>query len=191
MQKRFLGPLSEDYLIEHFVLSAIQFGVPQIRERVFFIGVKKGVANSISPPVPTHAGESNGLANTQGVRKWLGLDDSYPDDFAPTLRSGMTGKNHATSVLSSTSASKRWSSMGIWPNGIQKDRKTAWNFPAKDGSYRLSTQEIALIQGFPENWVFSDTAVYRRLGAIGNSVPPPMAYAVAKSLRETITGQSC
>ena len=45
--------------------------------------------------------------------------------------------------------------MEIWPNGVQADRKKASAFPAKHEHFRLSVQDVALIQGFPENWKFS------------------------------------
>ncbi|WP_231599429.1 DNA cytosine methyltransferase [Crocosphaera watsonii] len=41
------------------------------------------------------------------------------------------------------------------------------------------------MQGFPESWLFNG-AVYMILGQVGNSVPPPMAYHVAKALLQTL-----
>ncbi|ORU94275.1 MAG: hypothetical protein A6F72_08525 [Cycloclasticus sp. symbiont of Poecilosclerida sp. N] len=71
--------------------------------------------------------------------------------------------------------------MEIWPNGVQPDRKRASAFPAKNGHFRLSVQDVGLIQGFPESWEFAG-AVYQMLGQIGNSVSPPVAYQVALSV---------
>jgi DNA (cytosine-5)-methyltransferase 1 len=45
----------------------------------------------------------------------------------------------------------------------------------------LSVPDVALLQGFPEDWRFAG-AVYMALGQIGNAVPPPMAYSVACSV---------
>ena len=71
--------------------------------------------------------------------------------------------------------------MNIWPNGVQADRKVASEFPAKNGHFRMSVQDVGVIQGFPENWKFAG-AVYQALGQIGNSVAPPVAYQVAKNV---------
>ena len=51
----------------------------------------------------------------------------------------------------------------------------------KNGNFRLSVADCALLQGFPEDWQFSG-AVYQALGQIGNSVCPPVAYAVARQV---------
>lgn len=38
---KLLAGIESDYYIDHSILNALDFGVPQFRERVFFIGVKK------------------------------------------------------------------------------------------------------------------------------------------------------
>jgi DNA (cytosine-5)-methyltransferase 1 len=45
----------------------------------------------------------------------------------------------------------------------------------------MSIDDCALLQGFPAAWRFSG-AVYQALGQIGNSVCPPVAYAVARQV---------
>ncbi|WP_207691687.1 DNA cytosine methyltransferase [Desulfonema limicola] len=107
------------------------------------------------------------------------------DNLAPTVRSAFTGKRNTTSVLNSTAGQKAWGDMQIWPSGVQADRKKASAFPAKNGHFRLSVQDVGLIQGFPESWKFSG-AVYQILGQIGNSVSPPVAYQVALSVANVL-----
>jgi DNA (cytosine-5)-methyltransferase 1 len=111
----------------------------------------------------------------------LGLSNTGFDNLAPTIRSAFTGKRNTTSILNSTAGQKSWGDMEIWPNGVQSDRKKASAFPAKNGHFRLSVQDVGLIQGFPESWRFAG-AVYQVLGQIGNSVSPPIAYQVALSV---------
>jgi DNA (cytosine-5)-methyltransferase 1 len=45
---------------------------------------------------------------------------------------------------------------------------------------------VAILQGFPGNWVFSGTktAAYRQ---VGNAFPPPVAQAVGTAIRKAIT----
>ncbi len=182
-----------DYSITTFEMHAADYGVPQIRKRVFFVGFKnKTQLNKFIPPHPTHIWNhlgqkgsfhtcslfDEGLAKTSGVRKCLGLPNIGFDNLAPTIRSAFTGKRNTTSVLNSAAGQKSWGDMQIWPNGVQADRNKASAFPAKNGHFRLSTQDVALIQGFPESWVFKGAA-YQILGQIGNSVSPPVAYQVA------------
>lgn len=113
-----------------------------------------------------------------GVREALGLPAIGYDELAPTIRSALTGPRHTTSILSSTAALKVWTKLAIWPNGVARSREAAQAFPAKDGHYRMSVEDCAVIQGFPTDWQF-EGATYQALGLIGNSVAPPMGYNVA------------
>ncbi len=108
--------------------------------------------------------------------------------LAPTLRSAFTGKRNTTSVLNSSAGQKAWGNLGIWPNGVQANREKASAFPAKYDHFRLSVQDCALLQGFPEDWRFAG-AVYQVLGQIGNSVAPPVAYQVAKAVAFALAGK--
>lgn len=113
-----------------------------------------------------------------GVREALGLPDIGFDTLAPTLRSGLTGPRHITSILNSVSALKVWNQLQIWPNGVARSRELASAYVAKNNHFRLSVADCMLIQGFPVNWPFGPP-VYVALGLIGNAVAPPMAYHLA------------
>ena len=47
---------SAGYNVEYRVLNAVNYGVPQYRRRIFFIGVKQDTSMEISWPTPTHLG---------------------------------------------------------------------------------------------------------------------------------------
>lgn len=198
-----LEPLSPDYEIRQFLLNAASYGVPQGRIRLVFIGFhKKHVGKVPMSPEPTHdwtnlspkkaKNRSQGsllppleLPKTMGVREALGLPDIGFDALCPTLRCSLTGPRGTTSILSSTAAQKVWSELTVWPNGVSATREMAQNYPAKNDHYRLSVEEVALLQGFPDDWEFSG-AVHKCLGQIGNSVAPPKAYQIAKSIAAQI-----
>ena len=67
-----------------------------------------------------------------GVRQALGLPNIGYDALSPTIRSGLTGPRHTTSILSSSSAKKQWEQLEIWPNGVAKNRLNAHKFVAKN-----------------------------------------------------------
>lgn len=200
VQQQILNKLP-DYHHYIFELNAADFGVPQIRRRAFFVGFRNRTAfNRFQIPKPTHRGYENitpgnlqttgdlfeeTLSKTMGVREALGLPDIGYDGLAPTLRSAFTGKRNTTSVLNSTAGQKAWGALGIWPNGVQASREKASAFPAKYDHFRLSVQDCALLQGFPEDWRFAG-AVYQVLGQIGNSVAPPVAYQIAKAVAKAL-----
>lgn len=194
-----ISELSEYYIIR-FEMNTADYGVPQIRRRVFFVGFRnKENFNNFEIPKPTHSWKKfqnnndklltlfeEDLPETLGVRQALGLSDIGYDNLSPTIRSGFTGKRNTTSILNSTSGQKSWGDMKIWPNGVQANREKASAFPSNNGHFRLSVQDVALLQGFPETWKFGG-AVYQVLGQIGNSVSPPVAYNVAKSVFKALS----
>lgn len=184
-----LAPLEASYTIFKFRLAAHDFGVPQARRRVFFVGFRAARdAARWSAPEPTHGDVDTYLGpllprNT--TRLSLGLPNTGYDVVAPTLRSGFTGPRNTTGILNSKAALKVWGDLGIWPNGVQRTRSLASAYTPENGHFRLSVDDCALLQGFPAEWKFSG-AVYQALGQIGNSVCPPVAYAVARQVARAL-----
>lgn len=190
-----IGPLSSSYRIRRIELRAEHFGVPQVRRRVMFIGFKSAkAAKGFQPPTPTHIwGPStlnseltNGPLPCMGLRGSLGLPDIGYDDLSPTIRSGLTGPRHTTSILNSTAAKRVFDRLQVWPNGVARTREAARAFVPENGHFRLAIPDVALLQGFPEWWPF-EGATYMVLGQIGNAVPPPVAYAVATAVASALS----
>ncbi len=184
-----LTPLASKYRLVQFRLLASDFGVPQVRKRVVFAGFRSlEAAHAFRIPDPTHLDRDDLFHCTEytmGARAALGLRDIGFDCFAPTLRSGFTGPRKSTSVLNSRASQAIWEQLRIWPNGVQKSRKAAAMFPPENGHFRMSVQDCALLQGFSDDWNFEGSA-YQILGQIGNSVCPPVGYAVATSVADAL-----
>ena len=192
------GPLARArprWHVRMFVLRAWDFGIPQVRRRVVFVGFRSAdAARRFEPPKPTHSWENTADDThppTPGARGALGLPDSddHRDGLAPTIRSGLTGPRFTTSVCNSTSAAKTWAALGLWPNGVAADRQAASQFPTDSGAFRLSVPDVALIQGFPASWRWPG-AVYQAIGQIGNAVPPPLGWQVARAVTQALSGVS-
>ena len=184
-------PLQAQYTVFKFKLSAHDFGVPQSRRRVFFVGFRatRDAARWLSPE-PTHGDVDTlfgPLLPRNSARKSLGLPDIDFDLVAPTLRSGFTGPRNSTGVLNSKASLKVWNDLKIWPNGVQPTGSMAAAYTPENGHVRLSIADCALLQGFPQDWRFCG-AVYQALGQIGNSVCPPVAYAVARQVARALRG---
>ena len=205
-------PLSAQYKMRAFVLDASSFGVPQVRRRLFYVGFRQPeLLDRFDVPGPTHywhhlkgsgksrkkaftahqitLGEGQTLQRCMGARAALGLPNTSYDSLAPTLRSGLTGPRNTTSVLSSTGAQKQWAALGIWPNGVAADRKSASEFVPENGHFRLSVPDCAILQGFPESWQFNGP-VYKMLGQIGNAVAPPVGNWVANSMAQVLVSSA-
>lgn len=188
LETTFLAPLGERYRIFKLTLEAQNFGVPQRRKRIFLVGFsRQRDASFFIPPLPKYTwGSADGeILRTMGAREALGLDDIGFDALAPTLRSGLTGPRHSTSIVNSATAARQWSELKIWPNGVAPTREAASAFIAKNGHFRLSIQDCMLLQGFPKDWPINPP-VYKALGLIGNSVAPPMGYAVASAVARAL-----
>ncbi len=175
-------PLQKEYTVQQIVLHAADFGVPQIRRRVFFVGFRSSrTAARWASPRPMSD-------QTMGMREALGLPDIGHDGPSPTVRSTLTGPRHTTSILNSVSARERFERLQVWPNGVAPTREAAHRFVAPNGHFRLSVPDVALLQGFPDDWPWVG-ATYMALGQIGNAVPPPLAYAVAASVAKALCGK--
>lgn len=189
VQRVILDPLQGQYTIFKFKLAAHDFGVPQARRRVFFVGFRSTRdAARWSEPQPTHGDVDTlfgPLLPRNTARRSLGLPDIGIDAVSPTLRSGFTGPRNTTGVLNSKASLKVWNDLHIWPNGVQRTHSLALGYPPENGHFRLSVDDCALLQGFPESWKFSG-AVYQALGQIGNSVCPPVAYVVARQVARAL-----
>jgi DNA (cytosine-5)-methyltransferase 1 len=196
VQANIFEPLRRSYTIHSFVLDAADFGVPQRRRRMFFVGFSDPKAgHRFEPPKPTHSASRfygtlnpSGLPHTMGAREALGLADIGKDGLAPTIRSGLTGPRHTTSIVSSVSALRTWNELEIWPNGVAATREAASAYVAKNGHFRLSIPDCLTLQGFPQHYPIGGP-VYFALGLIGNSVAPPMSYrlalAIARALKQS------
>ena len=57
---------AQGYVIKHKLLNAADFGIPQKRERVFMIGIRKDIAFNFNFPDATHS-------ETGGKKNWGGL----------------------------------------------------------------------------------------------------------------------
>ena len=178
---KIIGDLKKlGYIAEWRLLNASNFGVPQLRPRVVFVALKKGVAEYFNWPTefisrPPTVGEA--LYDLIVENGWVGAEQwrERACEIAPTLVGG--SKRHGGPDLGPTRAKKAWASIGVDGMGI------ADAAPEKDfiGMPRLTVRMTARIQGFPDQWQFSGkkTAAYRQ---IGNAFPPPVACAVGSQI---------
>lgn len=171
--------------VDWHLYNASDFGVSQLRPRVVIVALQERFADNFVWPQGdgTHP-QSVGalLRDMMGANGWRGVDAwaQRADEIAPTIVGG--SKKHGGPDLGPTRARRAWEALGV--NG----RTIADEAPERDfmGLPRLTVPMVARLQGFPDDWVFAGrkTAAYRQ---VGNAFPPPVARAVATSLRNAIT----
>jgi DNA (cytosine-5)-methyltransferase 1 len=164
------------YDVQLFLLNASTMGVPQERERVFFICKRKDFQSKklnismTAKPVPFKEIRSDGYGGEKlspSVKKWWEKrKDGDPDLRYAHLRH--TGKS------------------SFFNYGLIYNNKTSWTIMANcnlilfDTPRRLNAREITLASSFPEDYKVrnSKTGMY----LMGMSVPPLMTYGVARQI---------
>jgi DNA (cytosine-5)-methyltransferase 1 len=169
------------------LMSASDFGVPQLRPRVVFVAVLKSYSDHFSWPKPSQGRPrtvGQVLFDLMGANGWRGAKAwrDRANEIAPTIVGGSL--KHGGPDLGPTRARKAWASLGVDGKGISDSA------PERDfvGVPRLTVRMVARLQGFPDDWQFCGrkTQSYRQ---VGNAFPPPFARAIAESVRACLEGR--
>lgn len=187
------------YRVHHRLLNSVEYGVPQIRERVILVGVRNDIDFEYRYPEPTHGEGVPGLKETVTLQDAIGDLENDPGEY-------FTGSY--STIFMSRNRKKAWNQPSftiqasgrqapIHPAGLPMEHVGKDKYIFQDGeenNRRLSVKEIARIQTFPDWYEFSrgtkkknDNAkldlVYRQ---IGNAVPVRLALAVAEPIAEWV-----
>lgn len=185
------------YKIYHKLLNSRDFGVPQIRERVFLVGVRDDINFKYIFPTPTHGIHEN-------LKPFVTLKEAIGD---LEINPGPYFKGTYSPIYMSRNRKKAWEDQSftiqasgrqapLHPSGrsMKKMGPDEWVFPdGEENNRRLSVKEIARIQTFPDwfefysgqNSLISEAGQLNKIyKQIGNAVPIELARAVAKPLAE-------
>ncbi len=159
------------YHVNHKLLLAADYGVPQMRERVIIIGTRKNILPKFEDddyPKPTYKGKH------VSVKEALGdLEKIREGDFSNHYWSkAKKNKGQGNGIID---ANEPGPTMRTEHHG---NIEYHWN-----GKRRLSAREAARIQSFPDDMEFlpSTSQAYKQ---IGNAVPPVFAWHIAKSIEK-------
>ncbi|MFH1694416.1 MAG: DNA cytosine methyltransferase [Patescibacteria group bacterium] len=178
------------YYVESNVLLAANYGVPQKRRRIVFIGTK--MKKNITFPEPTHSNTPFKTIGGKEIKKWVSVKEvllprkevdasffhsqAMIDGFRKRKEHNKkAGKGFGWQILRMDEPSFTISARYYKDGGdalVMYDEKTV---------RMLTPRECARIQGFPDDFEFcgSKRDVYTQ---IGNAVPPPLARAIAKEI---------
>jgi DNA (cytosine-5)-methyltransferase 1 len=168
------------------LLNASDFGVPQLRPRVAFVGTRDELWDRFEWPEvklfvqPATVGDV--LYDLMAENGWKGAKAwrARANEIAPTVVGGSL--KHGGPDLGPTRAKRAWATLGVDGHGIA-DAPPPPDFV---GMPKLTVQMVARLQGFPKEWRFAGrkTSAYRQ---VGNAFPPPVACAVANQLLRCLT----
>jgi DNA (cytosine-5)-methyltransferase 1 len=177
-----LGALG--YRGEWRLLSASDYGVPQLRPRAVLVALKAEAWPYFVWPTPTTSSPPSvgrTLRRAMGSRGWAGATEwaKKAGAVAPTLVGG--SKKHGGPDLGPTRAKRQWAALGVNAHTLADEPPG----PDHEGMPRLTIGMAAMVQGFPPSWKIAGrkTAAYRQ---VGNAFPPPVAEAVGRAIRSAL-----
>jgi DNA (cytosine-5)-methyltransferase 1 len=179
-----------EYRVDSFEVNAVNYGAPQLRERVLFIGNRLG--HTVKFPAPTHGSGEDGLLPFRTLADAL---DGFTEE-APVL---MDFSPRKKSFLAYVPEGGNWRAM---PEHLQQEsmgrafyakggrsgwwRRLSWDLPSPtittmpnhsstsmchpSETRVLSVGECARLQEFPDGWIFAGTAA-QQMKQVGNAVP--------------------
>jgi len=187
------------YKLSFEKLNAVDYGVPQDRKRVFFVGFRNDLDKTFEFPSP--------------LKKKLNLKDAIFDLKDTVLKSG--SKNHSnygeckvnnheylqgsfSTIYLSRNRVRDWDepSFTIQAGGrhapihpqapkmelVEKNKRQF--IPGKEHLYRrLSVRECARIQTFPDDYQFIYKSLLDGYKMIGNAVPVNLAFHLAQKIK--------
>ena len=168
--ERIMGVLRElGYKCDWHVYNAMDFGLPQNRERIFIVGFRDG-ADFLWPvgKVPmTPLGDI--------------LEKSVPAfyDASAHIQSKRQAQVAGMANLPTPGIwhENKSSHVSVYPFSCALRAGSSYNYLLVDGKRRLTGREMFRLQGFPESFKLADSYTVARHQA-GNSLPVPVARAI-------------
>ncbi len=170
------------YNVQYKLIKAVEFGVPQKRERVVIVGVRKDLNKTFEYPQPLLA-EDDYVPLSRVIDK-VDIDEKKYYFSERAVQGMKNAKNNmkrglwqdlnkpcltVTSHLAKTSINSRDPILLVDPK--------------KEVYRRFTPREAARIQSFPDSFDFpvSEKFAYKQ---IGNAIPPVMMWHIANALIE-------
>jgi DNA (cytosine-5)-methyltransferase 1 len=153
------------YNVSYHLYDAADYGVPQIRERVIIVGIRKDIGFSFIPPIPVTADHyitaKDALSDLESVEENPTINHIW-SAAKPSSGQGLrflTADNPATTMRSECHGNIQFH----------------YCLPR-----RISMREAARLQSFPDNFIFH-AKIRETERMIGNAVPPVFAWHIAQA----------
>ena len=191
------------YELSFNLLNASDFGVPQDRKRVFFVGYRKDLGIRFEFP------EGSTVSDKVTLRQAIGdlVDTAVPSAHNRTNIENWNAPNHEymtggfSTMYMSRNRVREWDDVSftiqaggrhapIHPQAplmqsVGQDVKIF--VPGKEDLYRrMSVRECARIQTFPDDFVFHYDKISSGYKMIGNAVPVKLASAIAEAIKKDL-----
>lgn len=169
------------YDVYTYLVNAKNYEVPQDRERIIIIGVRKDL--NIIPKIPFPKNNIKSLRDVLINVNYSEVDvcrESYSSRFMSRNR-----KRNWNQVSFTIPAQAKQVPLHPSSPDMIKVSKDIWKFGIGE-TRRFSWQETAAIQTFPKNFIFEGN-LNSKYKQIGNAVPVELAYHIAKEIYNSLT----
>ncbi|SFG00578.1 DNA (cytosine-5)-methyltransferase 1 [Halopelagius inordinatus] len=177
------------YTVHSEVLNALDFGLPQHRERLIIVGFRDDIAPK-EFDFPTE--NENALRTEDKQRAALAdiLEDN-PDEKYFASDKVQTDRLDAVDDPSTVPEPSVWHEnrsglVTTRPYSGTLRASSSWHYLLINGKRNPTVRELLRLQGFPEWFEISDSNRSRARRLTGNTVPIPMVHTVAKALLEEL-----
>lgn len=194
------------YNVTITLVNAADYGVPQDRKRVFYIGFRKDLNIKFDFPKPTTPNEKDKVTLKEAIGDLQAT--AVPALEKNKANKNLTVPNHEyyiggySTIFMSRNRVRAWDEQGftVQASGRQcqlhpqapKMRFVSHNKRIFEPDYehlyrRMTVRECARLQGFPDDFEFIYDEVDNGYKMIGNAVPVLLAYEIAKAIKEALS----
>jgi DNA (cytosine-5)-methyltransferase 1 len=165
------------YHIYTEVLNALNFGLPQKRERTYIVGFLDNINFDFPKPVKKRMSLSDILEPDEQVDQSL-----FASEFIQQKR---LEKLKVKPFYPSIWHENKSGNISVLPYSCALRSGASYNYLLVNGIRRLSSRELLRLQGFPEGFkiVVSHAEIRKQTG---NSVPVPVVRAIAKQMLKAL-----
>lgn len=169
------------------VLDAHHYGVPQMRKRVFIVGIRSDLDFAYTFPSPLY-GPATGHPPISQRAVLDGLPE-WPDgefNVEPFHWYYLSRRRRHDWEEPSPCIVGHWRHVPLHPMSppLRRIHTDKWVFSHDGRARRLAYPECAALQGFPRVFKWKRGSIRERFQMIGNAVPPPLFEAVAAKLED-------
>jgi DNA (cytosine-5)-methyltransferase 1 len=180
------------YAVQHQILNAADYGIPQLRKRLFIVGVRSDIKRTFRFPEATH-GEVDELQNYVPLSRVIeSLEPRDPKYFfsqravegvkrAKRNMKRAVAQDLKRPCLTITSHLAKVSLNSRDPVLLVDGRRELYR--------RFTPREAASIQSFPKSFKFagSDADAYRQ---IGNAIPPVLMWHLTSAVTRCLSSDA-